>query len=80
MEGFLEAVSGGDIAIINKQLEGGISVNTRTSVSGDTPLIYASKYGRLGVVELLLSKGDIFLIAIIFQLVQLISFFFFLRC
>ncbi len=51
-----EAAKEGDLAKVNRLIEGGADVNVRTG-NGATPLHFAADRGHIDVVELLISKG-----------------------
>src|SRR5688572_6708279 len=53
----LAAIERGDEAAVGRLLDTGTSPNLRSPATGITPLIWASNFGDLEVMELLLSRG-----------------------
>jgi ankyrin repeat protein len=54
---FLNAAAiGGQVAVIEALLDGGIDINTRNH-RGSTPLMGAAKMSKLNAVDLLLTRG-----------------------
>jgi len=54
---FIKGIVNGDLKFVEKMIEFGIDVNQESGKTGMTPLMYAARYNKTAIIEMLVKEG-----------------------